>query len=239
MISIEKWNGHLLGNVHLTPSKSITNRVLIIRSLASKYFEINNKATANDSVILEKILKNPTPEIDAEDAGTAFRFLLAFLSQKPGKYILTGSDRMKKRPVGPLVEALNSIGADISYEDEFDFPPLKIIGKVLKGDRVEVDATVSSQFISALLLIAPTLSGGLTIEMKGAIVSQPYITMTIALMRQFGIEVNFEKNLINVSKGHYIGSDLTIENDWSSASFWYIMIALSESAEITLQGFQR
>lgn len=239
MIRIERRFGHLSGNIPLTPSKSITNRILMIRALSGIDFEIVNKATANDSVILEEIFKNPGEVIDAQDAGTVYRFLTAFFSCRPGKHILTGSDRMKFRPIGQLVNALNSIGANIKYAGEENFPPLEINGSVLKGGRVIIDATESSQYISALLLIAPVLSDGLTIEMQGKIASFPYVLMTVELMRQFGITVEMKENIISVKPGHYTNDSFTIENDWSASSFWYVIASLAESAELKLSGLKQ
>jgi 3-phosphoshikimate 1-carboxyvinyltransferase len=236
MITIEKYSGALTGTIALTPSKSITNRVLIIQALSANKFEIKNPATANDSLILRKILTDRPSYVDIEDAGTACRFLTAYLCCQQGGFLLTGSDRMKKRPIGSLVTALKDIGADILYEEKADYLPLRINGKKLHGEKVIVDASASSQFVSALMLIAPTVENGLSIEPLGKVASEPYVHMTAGIMRSFGVEVFLQENIIRIDRQKYLVKDFTVENDWSSASFWYIMAALSSSAEFKLEG---
>lgn len=239
MITIKKSNSVIKVSVPLTPSKSITNRLLIIRSLCREQFSILNSATAIDCVILDKILSYSDESLDCGDSGTAFRFLTAYLSVNSGVYILTGSERMKSRPIGPLVEALKSMGADISYLEKVGYPPLKIIGKKIVGGNVCIDASQSSQYISALLLIAPMLEGGLKIELTGKINSRPYIIMTLSLMHLFGISFKTEGNFITISEGKYTSCNITVENDWSSASFWYLIAALSDESTIELKGLCR
>jgi 3-phosphoshikimate 1-carboxyvinyltransferase len=239
MITVRREGTHLSGTVALTASKSITNRVLIIRALSDEKFDISNKATANDSKILEEILETLTPEINVEDAGTVFRFLTAYLSIQPGTFILSGNDRMKHRPVGALVDAMRSIGADISYGGEEHYPPVIIAGKELRGGSTSIDASVSSQFVSALLLIAPKLSTGLKLELVGKIASKPYILMTLSLMQYFNVKIKTEGSYISIARQSYMAQPFFVENDWSAASFWYILAAQAESAEILLKGLQR
>jgi 3-phosphoshikimate 1-carboxyvinyltransferase len=226
MISLDKLNGRLHGKIPLTPSKSITNRALIINALSEKKFEIVNKATANDSVILERILNNLTGSINVHDAGTACRFLTAYLSCIEGTYFLIGS----------LVEALTSLGADVKYAGKEGFIPLKISGKRLLGGRVKVDASASSQFTSALMLIAPALKYGIEIELLGIIASQPYIHLTAGIMRSFGADVQLTEDLIRIIPQQYSGKEFIVESDWSAASFWYIMVAMADDAEIFMEG---
>ncbi len=236
MILVNCGNKDFRSEVSLTPSKSITNRVLIIQALSGKYIDIQNESTSDDSIALKNILINLSNyAIDAKESGTAFRFLTAFLSIQEGEYLLTGSERMKRRPVGKLVQALKSLGCEIKYTESLNYPPLKITGKKVIGGKIVVDASESSQYVSALLLIAPKFSNGLEIELVGEVMSKPYISMTISLMKYFGVEVYFENNKIVVLPGNYLARTIRIENDWSSASFWYQAAALSEGAEIHLK----
>jgi len=235
---IEKKDKSVRGVIHLPPSKSIYNRVLIIRALCGGHFEISPAPSANDSLLLEKLLKTDASVMDAEDAGTSFRFLTAYLSQKPGEWLLTGTERMKERPVGILVNALKQLGAEIEYAEKENFPPLRIRGKKLKSGKVEIDGSVSSQFISALLLIAPVIEGGLQLNLKGEISSRPYIEMTLQLMKEFGVGSNWKGNSIAVEEQKYIANDFFVEGDWSAASYWYEIAALADEADITLTGLK-
>ncbi len=236
MIVVNRGNRVIQSEISLTPSKSITNRVLLIQALSEEYFDIQNESNSDDSIVLKNILNNLTNDtIDAKEAGTAFRFLTAFLSIQEGEYLLTGSERMKKRPVGKLVQALQSLGGEINYQESLNYPPLKITGKKISGGKIVIDASESSQFVSALLLIAPKFSNGLEIELAGEVFSRPYISMTVSLMKYFGVDVFSENNKIVVPHGKYRARSIRIENDWSSASFWYLAAALSDSAEIHLK----
>ena len=177
--------------------------------------------------------------IDIGAAGTAMRFLTAFLAVSEGEFVLTGSERMKRRPIGPLVEALRHLGADIRYEGEEGFPPLRIVGQSLDGGQVEISGELSSQYVSALLMIAPTLRNGLEIKMIGDIVSRPYIDLTLWMMREFGADADWTSgDTIRVKPSGYQQRSYRIENDWSAASYWYEMVALTddEDAEIRLFG---
>lgn len=235
----------LKGEVKLPLSKSECNRLLIIRAITGTDFELPQISDAEDTVSLGRILKElETHEngntYDVGPAGTTMRFLAALLSSIPGVYHLTGSGRMKERPIGILVKALESIGADIEYDEKEGFPPLKIFGQPLKGGEVEVDGSVSSQFISALLLVAPTMHNGLVIHFKGTIVSRPYIDMTIRIMERFGVYPVWDGNTLAVSNQQYQVDDpakqFRVEADWSAASYWYAMAALADEADIFLPG---
>ncbi len=236
MIKIKKIGEDVLTNVSLTSSKSITNRALIIQALCNEKIIIENAALAEDSKILNSVLENLLHEINVKDAGTAFRFLTAYLSIQPGTFILTGTERMKERPIGGLVKALIKIGAQIEFIENENFPPLKIIGGNLMGGQLSIDASESSQYISALLLIAPKLSQGLKLELTGKINSESYIDMTLFIMNHFGIDVKRTDNSIEIPGKNYSSGLLRVENDWSSASFWYEIAALSNKSEIVLKG---
>jgi len=235
--------------INLTSSKSESNRALIIQALCPEKFEIDNLSAAFDTTTLDTILKLSATQHDfafAHDvggAGTAMRFLTAFFATKIGTHILTGSDRMKKRPIGILVNALRDLGASIEYMEEDGFPPLKIYGRTLKGGQIEMDGNVSSQFISALLLIAPELQNGLFIKFKGEVTSRPYINMTLKMMEEFGVYGQWHDNSISVSQQNYhikrdVGYTYKVEGDWSSASYWYAIAALSDTAELTIKGLK-
>lgn len=226
--------GIIRGTVALPASKSISNRVLIIRALCNKDFGISNLSEAEDTLVLTRALESIgiTPDINAGHTGTAMRFLTSYLATHPGKHFLTGSERMKERPIGPLVNALQQLGADIEYLGKPGFPPLKIRGKKLRGGRIAVDASTSSQFISGLLLIAPVLQEGLTIILNGTPVSSSYIRMTLGLMSLFGIEYRWERNQIQVFPGPYQARDITIEPDWSGASYFYETLLLASVGKI-------
>lgn len=177
--------------------------------------------------------------INAENAGTVMRFLASLLSVTKGKWLLTGSKRMKQRPIGTLVSALQVLGAEISYTDKKGYPPLKIIGNDLKGGFVHMDADISSQFISSLMMIAPSTLKGITIDFNQKPVSFPYIRMTQKLMKLFGVEAELTETSVNIKPSEYQVKDLYIEPDWSSASYWYEIAALADQAEIFLKGFTK
>ena len=226
--------------IDLPYSKSISNRLLIIQALCEEKFNIKNLSESEDTITLQKALNSNNSIIDVGAAGTSFRFLTAFLSKKEGgEYFLTGSERMKQRPIKQLVDSLRKLGAKIRYVDEDHFPPLRIIGKDFSGGKIQIDGNISSQFISALLLIAPTLEKGLEIEIVGEIVSKPYISMTLNLMREFGINCLFEENIISIRNQKYLAKDYEVESDWSSASFWFEIAALSNNCNIKLYGLSQ
>lgn len=239
----------LKGEVKLPLSKSECNRLLIVRAITGTDYWIPEISDAEDTVALGRIiveLKNHENgnTYDVGPAGTTMRFLSAYLASVPGVYYLTGSDRMKDRPIGILVKALECIGADIEYSGKKGFPPLKIFGGILQGGEIEVDGSVSSQFISALLMIAPTMHNGLVLHFKGSIVSRPYIDMTVRIMERFHVYPVWDGNTLAVSNQNYRIDDnpakqFHVEADWSAASYWYSMVALADEADIFLPGLQK
>jgi len=233
--------------VKITGSKSETNRLLLLQALYPNLV-LDNTSNSDDSEVMLKALQNfqlPTSNfqlVDVHHAGTAMRFLTAYFSIQEGKeVVLTGSSRMKERPIKILVEALNQLGADISYDENEGFPPIKIIGKKLIQNKVSLPANVSSQYISALLLIAPKLENGLELTLEGEITSVPYIKMTLTLLNEIGVKTSFVGNKISVKPQFTIhNSQFTIESDWSSASYWYSIVALSEiDFQVTLSSYKK
>jgi 3-phosphoshikimate 1-carboxyvinyltransferase len=223
--------------IHLPASKSISNRALVIGALCEDEVELENVSGCDDSAVVAAALCEMPEVIDIKSAGTAMRFLTSFLATRCGEFVLTGSERMCNRPISVLVDALRSLGADISYVGTEGYPPLKIKGSRLEGGRLALSGNVSSQYISSLLMIGPTLRKGLSLQLEGNIVSRPYIDMTMSIMRQFGAQVRWSSaNEIVVASGGYSPAAYSIENDWSAASYWYEMVALSsdENARITL-----
>ena len=236
----------LTGLLKLTTSKSISNRLLIIKALCKENIEIENLAEANDTVVLQNLLQkinlfdgNGICQLDVQDAGTTARFLTAFLSIQKGKFLLNGSERMKQRPIGILVEALSLLNAQIEYVEQEGFLPLLINGTEINSNFVEINGNVSSQYISALLLIAPVLQNGLTLSLKNKVLSKPYILMTLNLMKKFGIDYLWEENRISIKKNEYQSGKICVEADWSSASYWYGMAVMFDQVEITLNGLSK
>lgn len=227
------------GEIQLTSSKSESNRALIIKALCHDDVEINNLSIADDTVILQELLITQKKELSVGLAGTAMRFLTAFLAIRDGEVILTGENRMKERPIKVLVDVLTQLGADIQYIEKEGYPPLKIVGKELESGKVSIDGSVSSQYISALLMIAPKLKNGLRIDFSGEIVSKPYINMTIEMMNYFGASVQWLENSIIVMPIEYKVNTFSIEADWSAASYWYSMVALAKEADIKLLGLKQ
>ena len=228
-------------HIEVTGSKSESNRLLILQALFPQ-IEIGNLSNSDDTQLLQQALKNRDSElIDIHHAGTAMRFLTAYFSAQQGrKVVLTGSERMKQRPVSLLVDALRELGAKIVYKGEEGYPPLQIIGTILRSGEIEIAAGTSSQYISALLLIAPSLSDGLTIRMQGMITSRPYIDMTCQLLKQLGCTVIFSENCITVEPLDIpVESRFTVESDWSSASYFYSLVALSEGLSVTLKNYKK
>jgi 3-phosphoshikimate 1-carboxyvinyltransferase len=224
----------LNGTINLPSSKSISNRVLIIRYLAGWNGLIHNLSEATDTILLDEILASGSRDINTDNAGTVMRFLTAVLSANEGKYLLSGSERMNNRPVAPLVDALKSIGAEIEYTGKQGYPPVRISGRKLTGGSVKIKADVSSQFISALLMIAPLMEKGLTIQLTSKPVSMDYILMTIKLMKYFGVEVISEEDSFSVKPQKYIQKEITIESDWSSAAYLYALASLRPGSKINL-----
>lgn len=236
MVRLSTTTSDLIGDILLESSKSISNRILIIKALSRQQFNIKNLSDADDTTLMIKLLQEykETSEINCGHAGTTLRFLTSFLSSSSGEWTIGGSDRMHQRPIGPLVKCLNELGADISYIGEKNHPPLKIIGSSLSGGEIEIRGDISSQYISALLMIAPTLKNGLKINITSKVLSKPYIQMTLSLMRQMGIKYLWERNQIAIKSQQYKCKDFVVENDWSGASFWYSFAALSTNANIEI-----
>lgn len=226
--------------IKLPASKSISNRALIIHALSGGKILPENLSDCDDTEVIIHALQHNPYEIDIKAAGTAMRFMTAYLSVKKGEeHVLTGTERMKHRPIGVLVDALRRLGADISYVGEEGFPPLRIKGRNLQGGLLEVPGNISSQYISALLMIGPVLDKGLTLKLKGDIISRPYIDLTLWTMREFGADADWSDfETITVDPKPYQEREYYIENDWSAASYWYEMMALTDhdDDEIRLTG---
>jgi 3-phosphoshikimate 1-carboxyvinyltransferase len=245
-IVLSKPDKTLKGSIQLPASKSISNRLLMIRALSGKDFNINNLSDADDTLLLLKLLetilagniRKKVLELDTTNAGTVMRFLTAFLPMIPGKWVLTGSDRMKQRPIGILADAMKHLGASIDYLAKPGYPPLLISGGPLQGRELTIDPGISSQFTTALLLIAPYLPDGLVLHLKGKAVSLPYAEMTMKLMRLFGAKVKHGKAQIHVKPGSYKPCELTVESDWSAAAFWYEAAVFAEDVDLELLGLR-
>ena len=222
--------------VQLPASKSISNRVLLLNALSLNPQKIQNLADCDDTHAMTLALQTQQSEIDIKAAGTAMRFMTAYLAGNRGNWTITGTERMRNRPIKILVDALIALGADIAYVEKEGFPPLRINGRQLEGGEVWLDGGVSSQYISALLMLAPLMVNGLRLHLKGRIISKPYLQLTIRLMNEFGVAVSEEGSLFSVRPQPYIPVPLTVESDWSAASYWYEMVALSDDAEVTLSG---
>ena len=228
-------------DITITGSKSESNRLLLLKALFTN-LEINNVSNSDDSQYMLKALKSDDSTVDIHHAGTAMRFLTAYFATLEGKTtLLTGSQRMQERPIKILVDALRELGADIAYDKEEGYPPLRITGKTLKNDEVRLKANVSSQYISALLLMATKLKNGLKLHLDGKITSVPYINMTLSLLNQIGVETSFEGQLIQVKPYlDTVSKTLTVESDWSSASYFYSIIALSPvGTQINLSTYKK
>ena len=231
--------------VKITGSKSETNRLLLLQALYPNLI-LENTSNSDDSEVMSRALNSQLTThnsqlIDVHHAGTAMRFLTSFFAIQEGKeVVITGSSRMKERPIKILVDALNQLGAEISYEENEGFPPIRIKGKKLTQNKVSLPANVSSQYISALLLIAPKLENGLELTLEGEITSVPYIKMTLALLNEIGVKTSFIGNKITVCHAELVSaSQLTVESDWSSASYWYSIVALSEiGIQISLSSYK-
>ena len=232
-ISIKERN--IKATINLPSSKSISNRALIINALSYSPYPLLNLSDSDDTKVLSAALNSNNSKFDIGHAGTAMRFLTAFLAKIVGEWEVTGSERMQQRPISILVDALKSLGAQIEYTKNEGFPPLKIFGSRLIGKTIELDGSVSSQYISALLLIAPSIENGLTLKLKGEITSRSYIELTLKLMAKFGIQYHWEENKITVQQQNYLPRDFTVEADWSGASYWYEILSLCNSGEILLK----
>ncbi len=245
-ITIDKPDKTLRGTIQLPFSKSLSNRLLMLRALADKDFTIVNSSVSGDTLLLAKLLNEclekkgsrQVVELDTKNAGTAMRFLTAYLAGFPGKWILTGSDRMKERPIGPLVDALLALGADIQYLSKLDYPPLLITGRQLHGCEISLNAGISSQFGSALMLVAPSIEGGLVINLKGQAVSRPYLDMSLRLLNHFGVKARKEGPQIQIPQSKIQAGGYHVEADWSSAAFWYECSAFADEVDLFLPGLE-
>ncbi|MBK7811475.1 MAG: 3-phosphoshikimate 1-carboxyvinyltransferase [Saprospiraceae bacterium] len=236
MIRIKSNKKSIEGEVDLPMSKSETNRVLILEALSEGKCFPNAISEANDSVLLNQLLTDRPSLMDCQDAGTVMRFMTAFCSIQEGEWILTGHPRLLERPIGPLVAALIQLGADIQYLDKIGYPPIKILGKRLQGGSLTMKANVSSQFLTALFMIAPYLTEGLNLEIQGPMVSEDYTTLTIQMMEQAGIQIEKKDRTIRIFPGQYSGC-IQIGGDYSAASYWFECVALSKgSSRLLLKG---
>lgn len=237
--------------VNLPASKSVSNRALIIHALASDAGRRppadalglrqvssalpDNLSDCDDTEVIISALRDAPDVIDIKAAGTAMRFMTAYLSVTPGTHVITGTERMRHRPIGTLVDALRRMGADIGYTGDEGFPPLRITGGELRGGEIDIPGTVSSQYISALLLIAPMMSKGLRLRLTGGVISRPYINLTMKLMHDFGAQVEWaDIDMIEVRPVAYTLRPYRVENDWSAASYWYEMMAVTPSSQSTV-----
>jgi len=243
--SIFKSDKSIKGEITLDGSKSISNRTLIIRAMCKEEFSIDKISTSKDTRTLEKLLQefsqqkdNEVVELNTDHAGTTFRFLTGYLAAQKGIQILTGSERMKQRPIGILVDALRKLGAEIEYLENEGYPPLKISEPKsnFSNNQLTIAANTSSQYISSLLMLAPTLPNGLELTLDGKIVSVPYIQMTLKLMGEFGVQSTWESNVISIQSQKYRGRDFVVEADWSAASYYFSLAALSKEVDLQLNG---
>ena len=234
--SIKRPKSIIEGPVRLPSSKSISNRLLIMSALSGKKLKARGLSDSDDTVTMAGILRSGDKIKNVGHAGTAMRFLTSYYSYLPGEVIITGSERMKNRPIGELVDNLRKLGADIDYTGKKNYPPILIKGGTLKGGSLSVDGGISSQFISSLLMIAPLLPKGLEIKLTGNIISASYINLTLQLMKRAGIKYSWRRNLIRVEEGNYLGGNITVEPDWSAASYWYEIVALANESDILLPG---
>lgn len=234
-------SNHITANIEITGSKSESNRSLLLQALYPN-ITIKNLSNSDDAQVMEKGLQIENGVVDIHHAGTAMRFLTGYFASREGKEVtLTGSQRMTERPVKVLVDALRSLGADIAYEKNEGYPPIRIKGKKLAKNQVNLPANISSQYISSLLLIAPSLENGLDLELIGKITSMPYINMTLSLLSQIGVKSSFDGHVIKVApKTNVPPTVLTVESDWSSASYYYSIVALCEiGSEIKLSAYKK
>lgn len=227
------------GEIDLPASKSISNRVLLLNALCATPGRLSNLAQCDDTdAVLSALAQPDASEVNIGAAGTAMRFLTAYFATREGReVVIDGTERMRQRPIGVLVDALRQLGADIEYVKAEGYPPLKITGKRLRGGALTVSGSVSSQYITAILLIAPVI-GSITLTIEGEIMSRPYIDMTLALMDRYGVKTEWRDNVIHVPAGEYTALDFTVEADWSAASYWWAMQAIVPQSRITLKGLE-
>jgi len=223
---------------NISGSKSESNRLLILKYIF-KNIKIENLSNSDDTIVLKNYLENNSNLIDVHHAGTAMRFLTAYLAiQNNNSFQITGSKRMQNRPIKILVDALNILGADIKYLDKIGYPPLKINGKMLLGGEISLSSEVSSQYISALMLIASSLKNGLVISLEGSVTSRPYIEMTSSILNRVGIKSSFKENKISIQSVKLLEKSIQkVESDWSSLSYFYSIVALSKYSELNIGSY--
>ncbi|MFO7934748.1 MAG: 3-phosphoshikimate 1-carboxyvinyltransferase [Bacteroidales bacterium] len=226
--------GSVQDTIYIPSSKSISNRMMIIRSLAGSDALLENLSSGDDTGVMDRALSETSPEKDVGHAGTAMRFLTAYYAVCREEVVLTGSPRLQERPMGPLVDALRALGAGIEYLGREGCPPLKITRRLTKGGKISVRGNISSQFISALMMIGPLLEGGLQLTLTGETVSVPYIRMTLELMSQCGVNATFTGNEIRIPRKDYRVENMRVEADWSAASYWYQVAALIPGSRLEL-----
>jgi 3-phosphoshikimate 1-carboxyvinyltransferase len=224
--------------IRLSSSKSESNRALIINAVSGNQCELLNLSDARDTQTMQRLLLSADKTLDVLDAGTTMRFLIALKTLQGENRILTGTERMCERPVKLLVDALTSLGGDISYLGKEGYPPIEIKGFSLKSNKIQIQGDISSQYISALLMVSPLLSNGLELELLGKVASRPYIEMTLDLMKHFGVSHTWTGNTIHIAQQSYTANKYTVESDWSGASYWFSVVALAEEAEIELLGLK-
>jgi 3-phosphoshikimate 1-carboxyvinyltransferase len=236
---IQTSHSNLQANIAVTGSKSETNRLLLLQALFPN-ISLANTSNSDDSEVMQKALNGDEEIVDIHHAGTAMRFLTAYFAVNDGREVLlTGSQRMTERPIKVLVEALEQLGAKITYEKEVGYPPIRIKGQKITASKVTIAANVSSQYISALLLVAPKLENGIELTLDGEITSIPYIKMTLALLNDLDIKTSFEGNVIKVyPKQEVVAKEMVVESDWSSASYFFSLVALADTASITLSSYK-
>lgn len=227
------------GEIDLPASKSISNRVLLLNALCATPGRLSNLAQCDDTdAVLSALAQPDASEVNIGAAGTAMRFLTAYFATREGREVVVdGTERMRQRPIRVLVDALRQLGADIEYVEAEGYPPLKITGTRLHGGALTVSGSVSSQYITAILLIAPVI-GGIALTIEGEVMSRPYIDMTLALMDRYGVKAEWRENVIHVPAGEYTSLDFTVEADWSAASYWWAMQAIMPQSRITLKGLE-
>ena len=230
---------NIKAEINLPASKSISNRALILNALSYSPRDVQNLSDSDDTLVLFSALNSNSTHFDIGAAGTSMRFLAAFLSKTIGEWTITGSERMKQRPIKILVDALNALGAKIEYIEKKGFPPLRIYGSALMGGEIRLNGSVSSQYISALMMIAPYMQNGLKIILEGKIISKPYIDMTLGMMTEFGVNVDFCENTIDIRPQTYHPVQFIVESDWSAASYWYEILSIVGKGEVFLKGLRK
>lgn len=225
--------------INLPASKSISNRALILNALSYSPHEVENLSDCDDTRVMVNVFDSNSNYFDVGAAGTSMRFLTAFLAKTVGEWTITGSERMKQRPIRILVDALNQLGGKVEYIENKGFPPLKIFGSALTGGEISLNGGISSQYISALMMIAPYMQKGLKINLQGNVISTPYILMTKKMMEDFGVKIDFSGNKISIRPQIYNPVRFRVESDWSAASYWYEILSLSGKGKIRLKGLKK